>query len=178
VLKPPVLIHADIGVARGSQLLLSSVHHSRESGTVRLPPMNPNENILKDPREASHVEGFAAEVAWCTHGGKSKLEKREIYPHHFHGLGCPSSLFSAISIRATSETAMYKVKSVLIVIYHWSNIRSGLLGQDPKPSRSSAETQPVEQCRKLSLVRMTVLLTLCRSSVSEPGVANFRLTLT
>lgn len=27
-------------------------------------------------REESHIEGFAAEVAWVTHGGKSKLEKR------------------------------------------------------------------------------------------------------
>jgi hypothetical protein len=25
----------------------------------------------------SEVEGFAAEVAWVTHGGKSKLEKRK-----------------------------------------------------------------------------------------------------
>lgn len=47
--------------------------------------------ISKDnlEKEASHIEGFAAEVAWVTHGGKSKLEK-------------------PISVRATSETAMYQ----------------------------------------------------------------------
>ena len=27
-------------------------------------------------REESHIEGFAAEVAWVTHGGKTKLDKR------------------------------------------------------------------------------------------------------
>lgn len=27
-------------------------------------------------REKEHIEGFAAEVAWVTHGGKNKLEKR------------------------------------------------------------------------------------------------------
>lgn len=44
------------------------------------------ENLNK---EESHIEGFAAEVAWVTHGGKNKLEKR-------------------IAVRPTSETAMYK----------------------------------------------------------------------
>ncbi|KAF1990780.1 prolyl-tRNA synthetase-like protein [Aulographum hederae CBS 113979] len=39
-------------------------------------------------REKEHIEGFAAEVAWVTHGGNSKLEKR-------------------VAIRPTSETAMY-----------------------------------------------------------------------
>jgi prolyl-tRNA synthetase len=34
--------------------------------------------ISKDnlEREQDHLEGFAAEVAWVTHGGKTKLEKR------------------------------------------------------------------------------------------------------
>ncbi|KAF2754362.1 prolyl-tRNA synthetase [Pseudovirgaria hyperparasitica] len=39
-------------------------------------------------REKEHIEGFAAEVAWVTHGGQSKLEKR-------------------VAVRPTSETAMY-----------------------------------------------------------------------
>ncbi|KAI1174171.1 hypothetical protein F4777DRAFT_589367 [Nemania sp. FL0916] len=40
-------------------------------------------------KEKDHVEGFSAEVAWVTHGGKTKLEK-------------------PIAVRPTSETAMYK----------------------------------------------------------------------
>lgn len=40
-------------------------------------------------KEKAHIEGFAAEVAWVTHGGKSKLEE-------------------PIAVRPTSETAMYK----------------------------------------------------------------------
>lgn len=40
-------------------------------------------------KEKDHIEGFAAEVAWVTIGGKTKLEK-------------------PIAIRPTSETAMYK----------------------------------------------------------------------
>ncbi|KAF1816900.1 prolyl-tRNA synthetase 2 [Eremomyces bilateralis CBS 781.70] len=39
-------------------------------------------------REKDHVEGFAAEVAWVTEGGKSKLDKK-------------------VAVRPTSETAMY-----------------------------------------------------------------------
>lgn len=39
--------------------------------------------------EKEHIEGFAAEVAWVTQGGKSKLEE-------------------PIAVRPTSETAMYK----------------------------------------------------------------------
>jgi prolyl-tRNA synthetase len=40
-------------------------------------------------KEKDHIEGFAAEVAWITMGGKTKLEK-------------------PVAIRPTSETAMYK----------------------------------------------------------------------
>ncbi|KAK4494123.1 hypothetical protein PRZ48_014421 [Zasmidium cellare] len=43
-------------------------------------------------REKDHIEGFAAEVAWVTEGGKSKLEKR-------------------LAVRPTSETAMYSFYS-------------------------------------------------------------------
>jgi len=39
-------------------------------------------------KEASHVEGFAPEVAWVTHGGKSELAER-------------------LAVRPTSETVMY-----------------------------------------------------------------------
>lgn len=39
-------------------------------------------------REKDHIEGFAAEVAWVTKGGKSDLEK-------------------PVAVRPTSETAMY-----------------------------------------------------------------------
>ncbi|KAI4232664.1 MAG: hypothetical protein L6R40_007336 [Gallowayella cf. fulva] len=49
-------------------------------------PMFVSEDVLQ--REKSHIEGFAAEVAWVTHAGDSKLEKK-------------------IAIRPTSETVMY-----------------------------------------------------------------------
>ncbi|GAB7350780.1 hypothetical protein MBLNU459_g1321t2 [Dothideomycetes sp. NU459] len=39
-------------------------------------------------REKDHIEGFAAEVAWVTEGGKNKLDKK-------------------LAVRPTSETAMY-----------------------------------------------------------------------
>jgi len=44
------------------------------------------ENLLK--KEAEHVEGFAPEVAWVTHGGHSELAER-------------------LAVRPTSETIMY-----------------------------------------------------------------------
>jgi len=44
------------------------------------------ESLLK--KEATHVEGFAPEVAWVTHGGQSKLAER-------------------LAVRPTSETIMY-----------------------------------------------------------------------
>lgn len=44
------------------------------------------ESLLK--KEAEHVEGFAPEVAWVTHGGNSELPER-------------------IAVRPTSETVMY-----------------------------------------------------------------------
>src|SRR5262249_19381432 len=37
-------------------------------------PMFIPESLLK--KEAEHVEGFAPEVAWVTHGGKEELEER------------------------------------------------------------------------------------------------------
>jgi prolyl-tRNA synthetase len=37
-------------------------------------------------KEQSHVEGFSAEVAWVTNGGKSKLEK----PSRWSGSPCDS----------------------------------------------------------------------------------------
>ncbi len=49
-------------------------------------PMLIPERLLM--KEAKHVEGFAPEVAWVTHGGKSKLKER-------------------LAIRPTSETIMY-----------------------------------------------------------------------
>ncbi|KAI4106806.1 MAG: hypothetical protein L6R37_002008 [Teloschistes peruensis] len=49
-------------------------------------PMFVSEDVLE--REKAHIEGFATEVAWVTHAGKSKLEKK-------------------IAIRPTSETVMY-----------------------------------------------------------------------
>ncbi|KAK4617963.1 Putative proline--tRNA ligase [Fulvia fulva] len=62
-------------------------------------------------REESHIEGFAAEVAWVTHGGKSKLEKR-------------------LAVRPTSETAMYdfyskKIRShrdLPLKLNQWNNV--------------------------------------------------------
>jgi len=49
-------------------------------------PLFVSEEVLNT--EKDHIEGFAAEVAWVTHGGKTKLDKR-------------------IAIRPTSETVMY-----------------------------------------------------------------------
>ncbi|RMZ90291.1 hypothetical protein DV736_g2465, partial [Chaetothyriales sp. CBS 134916] len=49
-------------------------------------PLFVSEDVLN--KEKSHIEGFAAEVAWVTHGGSTKLDKK-------------------IAIRPTSETVMY-----------------------------------------------------------------------
>ncbi|KAL8823127.1 MAG: hypothetical protein Q9191_006151 [Dirinaria sp. TL-2023a] len=49
-------------------------------------PMFVSQDVLE--KEKDHIEGFAAEVAWVTHAGKSPLEKK-------------------IAIRPTSETVMY-----------------------------------------------------------------------
>jgi prolyl-tRNA synthetase len=62
-------------------------------------------------REKDHIEGFAAEVAWVTEGGKSKLEKR-------------------LAVRPTSETAMYgyysrKIRShrdLPLRLNQWNNV--------------------------------------------------------
>lgn len=49
-------------------------------------PLFVSEDVLT--KEKDHIEGFAAEVAWVTHAGNSKLDKK-------------------IAIRPTSETVMY-----------------------------------------------------------------------
>ena len=62
-------------------------------------------------REKDHLEGFAAEVAWVTEGGKTKLEKR-------------------LAVRPTSETAMYgfyskKIRShrdLPLKLNQWNNV--------------------------------------------------------
>ncbi|KAK3627734.1 hypothetical protein LTR56_019079 [Elasticomyces elasticus] len=62
-------------------------------------------------REKDHIEGFAAEVAWVTKGGKTKLEKR-------------------LAVRPTSETAMYgfyskKIRShrdLPLKLNQWNNV--------------------------------------------------------
>jgi hypothetical protein len=62
-------------------------------------------------REKEHVEGFAAEVAWVTKGGKSNLEK-------------------PVAVRPTSETAMYpyfarKIQShrdLPLKLNQWNNV--------------------------------------------------------
>ena len=62
-------------------------------------------------REKDHIEGFAAEVAWVTHGGKNQLEKR-------------------LAVRPTSETAMYsfyakKIRShrdLPLKMNQWNNV--------------------------------------------------------
>lgn len=62
-------------------------------------------------REKEHVEGFAAEVAWVTKGGKSELEK-------------------PVAVRPTSETAMYpyfarKIQShrdLPLKLNQWNNV--------------------------------------------------------
>jgi len=67
------------------------------------------ESLLK--REAEHVEGFAPEVAWVTHGGHSELAER-------------------LAVRPTSETIMYEAYSKWIRSYRdlplklnqWNNV--------------------------------------------------------
>lgn len=59
-------------------------------------PLFVSEDVLN--KEKSHIEGFAAEVAWVTHGGSTKLEKK-------------------IAIRPTSETVMYPYYSKWIQSY-------------------------------------------------------------
>ena len=49
-------------------------------------PMFVSQEVLE--KEKEHIEGFAAEVAWVTHAGNSKLDKK-------------------IAIRPTSETVIY-----------------------------------------------------------------------
>ena len=62
-------------------------------------------------REKDHIDGFAAEVAWVTHGGTTKLEKK-------------------LAVRPTSETAMYsfyskKIRShrdLPLKMNQWNNV--------------------------------------------------------
>ncbi|KAK3680351.1 hypothetical protein LTR37_021305 [Vermiconidia calcicola] len=57
-------------------------------------------------REKDHIEGFAAEVAWVTEGGKNKLEKR-------------------LAVRPTSETAIKKIRShrdLPLKMNQWNNV--------------------------------------------------------
>ena len=49
-------------------------------------PLFVSQDVLE--KEKAHIEGFAAEVAWVTEAGNSKLEKK-------------------LAIRPTSETVMY-----------------------------------------------------------------------
>ena len=44
-------------------------------------PMFIPESLLQ--KEKDHVEGFAPEVAWVTHGGEKKLEGTHLCPSHF-----------------------------------------------------------------------------------------------
>jgi prolyl-tRNA synthetase len=72
-------------------------------------PLFVPESLLK--LEASHVEGFAPEVAWVTHGGESELEER-------------------LAIRPTSEAIIGSVYSnwvqsyrdLPILINQWANV--------------------------------------------------------
>lgn len=62
-------------------------------------------------KEANHVEGFSAEVAWVTHGGNSKLAER-------------------LAVRPTSETIMYDAyakwirshRDLPLRINQWNNV--------------------------------------------------------
>lgn len=63
-----------------------------------MPMLIPESLLLK---EAEHVEGFAPEVAWVTHGGNNELQER-------------------LAIRPTSEVVFaehFKRLFILIVIY-------------------------------------------------------------
>ncbi len=69
----------------------------REKGVknTSFPLLIPESNLTK---EEDHVEGFAPEVAWVTHGGSSKLAER-------------------LAIRPTSETIMYPAFSKWVRSY-------------------------------------------------------------
>ncbi|MGQ9618911.1 MAG: proline--tRNA ligase [Candidatus Aminicenantia bacterium] len=82
----------------------------KESGhTNAYFPLFIPESFLK--KEAEHVEGFAPEVAWVTHGGKEELEER-------------------LAVRPTSESiicAMYSKwvrswRDLPILINQWANV--------------------------------------------------------
>jgi len=72
------------------------------------PMLIPESMLMK---EADHVEGFAPEVAWVTHGGEQKLEER-------------------LAIRPTSETiigTLYKkwihsYRDLPVLINQWANV--------------------------------------------------------
>ncbi|MGI8610069.1 MAG: aminoacyl--tRNA ligase-related protein, partial [Candidatus Dormibacteria bacterium] len=72
------------------------------------PLLIPESMLMK---EAEHVEGFAPEVAWVTHGGNAKLEER-------------------LAIRPTSETiigTLYKkwirsYRDLPVLINQWANV--------------------------------------------------------
>src|SRR3989304_617610 len=72
-------------------------------------PMFIPESFLR--KEAEHVEGFAPQVAWVTHGGDEKLEER-------------------LAVRPTSETvicAMYakwiqSYRDLPVLINQWANV--------------------------------------------------------
>ena len=62
---------------------------------VIFPTLIPEENLLK---EKEHVEGFAPEVFWVTHGGDTPLERK-------------------LALRPTGETAFYSMYSLWIKSY-------------------------------------------------------------
>ena len=72
-------------------------------------PLFVPESLLK--KEAAHVEGFAPEVAWVTHGGNDKLEER-------------------LAIRPTSEAIICSIyanwvqsyRDLPILINQWANV--------------------------------------------------------
>jgi len=68
---------------------------SKKHLPVIFPTLIPEENLLK---EKEHVEGFAPEVFWVTHGGDALLERR-------------------LALRPTGETAFYSMYSLWVKSY-------------------------------------------------------------
>lgn len=90
------------------QEFMNKIINERGVRNTYFPIFIPEKLLVK---ESSHVEGFTPEVAWVTHGGKSKLNEK-------------------LAVRPTSETVMYDAYSKWIrshrdlplLINQWNNV--------------------------------------------------------
>ena len=125
----------------------------KETGhqNVSMPMLIPESLLLK---EAEHVEGFAPEVAWVTHGGEEKLTER-------------------LCVRPTSETiicSMYSkwiqsYRDLPLLINQWANVvrwekstrpflrTSEFLWQEGHTAHATAEEAEAETIKMLEVYR-------------------------